>query len=539
MAQASPVSQLCSALLACFGTMTTDGHSSEVAHARYTSSSQRSVARRRAQASAAGLLAAAYQRVHDLEEQLAVFEALLGPSSASSDLVNRLAALAPCLLAQASAAATGLNAHSSRGLVSTDTHVLASAAKHNFGRPFQDITPSVARRDQRGTKPCGSSNSPGSALGCGPEQLAARDSAVLEVRSGGRTYSIAEPSEQECCAISGAVPPPPPTFSGDVACAHDIFCIDQSILAIVTPPSCHARTDCSSFDLQQLFLPCVGPPTTEVGPGDNDDLDMLRLQAAPSTTLPSGPLAFEPVLQFSKYFVVVQPLSELLDAQSDSIALLCARLDSFNVDAPDWLPSAYGRDPGDADVSCSEDAVPPSCDGLHYCFSGFGVEAFGDEADEQTPRDKSCAVVPLYDSDYVDCDGDAFAFIDVGNFVALKQASRFSFHLVLDIFNLLIGEIFPPRSGEGDGYPLRPVAPERLCYGYLPPTPRDDVLHVHAPACIQAHMKRYSFKSTTRTSSDVPPPSQGAMLASSALFTSQTAAPSAYATDQAGECKQQ
>ena len=67
-----------------------------------------------------------------------------------AELVSRLAAQVPCLQAQIDAAASGFASHSSSGLVSRDTHVLSTAARHQFKESHIGKSVSMARALQRG-----------------------------------------------------------------------------------------------------------------------------------------------------------------------------------------------------------------------------------------------------------------------------------------------------------------------------------------------------------------------------------------------------
>ena len=68
------------------------------------------------------------------------------------EIGQRLATIAPALKAQLCAAAAGIEMHSSRNLLDADAHVLSGAAKHNFKHPRRQITPAIARREQRSSR---------------------------------------------------------------------------------------------------------------------------------------------------------------------------------------------------------------------------------------------------------------------------------------------------------------------------------------------------------------------------------------------------
>ena len=82
----------------------------------------------------------------------ATLEAVIQDSSNDVDeeLVCRLAAQVPCLKAQIDAAVNGCAAHSSARLVSRDTHVLSTAARHQFSESHIGKGVAEARRLQRG-----------------------------------------------------------------------------------------------------------------------------------------------------------------------------------------------------------------------------------------------------------------------------------------------------------------------------------------------------------------------------------------------------
>ena len=95
-----------------------------------------------------GRLAEARRRNAELELELAKCKQVLG----DPQIATRLLAIAPCLAAQAMAAKEGKPSHSSRRLVDNDTHVMSTAARHNFITPFEELSPSQARREQRGKR---------------------------------------------------------------------------------------------------------------------------------------------------------------------------------------------------------------------------------------------------------------------------------------------------------------------------------------------------------------------------------------------------
>ena len=80
--------------------------------------------------------------MQELEAEVSALQ-VVACIGAQSELVSRLLALAPCLLAQERA-----GARSSAGLVSHDTQVLANAAEHQFEESFIGLTLAIARRRQ-------------------------------------------------------------------------------------------------------------------------------------------------------------------------------------------------------------------------------------------------------------------------------------------------------------------------------------------------------------------------------------------------------
>ena len=82
----------------------------------------------------------------------AIIDAVIQDHSNDVDeeLVSRLAAQVPCLKAQIDAAANGFAAHSSAQLVSRGTHVLSTAARHQFSESHIGKSVADARRLQRG-----------------------------------------------------------------------------------------------------------------------------------------------------------------------------------------------------------------------------------------------------------------------------------------------------------------------------------------------------------------------------------------------------
>ena len=88
--------------------------------------------------------------VSDSEAEDAREQSASGPTQREVD--DRLQALRVVLTAQAEAAEQGMPARSSRGLVDADDHILANAARHEFGTPFRQVTPASARKAQRGKR---------------------------------------------------------------------------------------------------------------------------------------------------------------------------------------------------------------------------------------------------------------------------------------------------------------------------------------------------------------------------------------------------
>ena len=72
--------------------------------------------------------------------------------SCEEDIEARLKALRVVLEAQLAASRQGRAQHSASGLVSTDANVMANAARHEFSKPFVDLTPAGARQLQRGRR---------------------------------------------------------------------------------------------------------------------------------------------------------------------------------------------------------------------------------------------------------------------------------------------------------------------------------------------------------------------------------------------------
>eukprot|EP00930_Biecheleria_cincta_P015274 TRINITY_DN12797_c0_g1_i1.p1 TRINITY_DN12797_c0_g1~~TRINITY_DN12797_c0_g1_i1.p1 ORF type:complete len:779 (-),score=111.86 TRINITY_DN12797_c0_g1_i1:384-2720(-) len=154
------------------------------------SSSASSSASRRARQSAArqaeaGKLEAAFVKIRRLELELALHQ-----NRYSANVQARLSALAPALEAQETAAARGLPAHSSSGLLPPDDHVMATAARHQFAQDFRDITPAKARRSQRGAR-----------------RAAVSDCASAPSASSARSGSSS--ADEEASSLQGAQAAPP------------------------------------------------------------------------------------------------------------------------------------------------------------------------------------------------------------------------------------------------------------------------------------------------------------------------------------------
>ena len=79
-------------------------------------------------------------------------------SRSPPEVEDRLDALRPCLAAQHVASLAGQDARTSSGLVRSDVHVLAGAAKHQWGQPIATLSPAAARRAQRGRRAPRSNN---------------------------------------------------------------------------------------------------------------------------------------------------------------------------------------------------------------------------------------------------------------------------------------------------------------------------------------------------------------------------------------------
>ena len=142
----------------------------------------------------AGKLEAAYSKIRRLELELAVQK-----QHYSDNVQARLAAIAPALEAQETAAAHGLPAHSSSGLLDPDDHTMSSAAKHQFAEHFRDITPSKARRAQRGAK-----RTPATADACVASQLLkAASSNCSEASITSAVSNTADIASGLCCSSPG------------------------------------------------------------------------------------------------------------------------------------------------------------------------------------------------------------------------------------------------------------------------------------------------------------------------------------------------
>ena len=74
-------------------------------------------------------------------------------SEGQGELAARLLALVPGISAQIASAGRGHHVHTSATLIPRDEHILGGAAKHNFRLPMRQITPSIAKKMQRGRKP--------------------------------------------------------------------------------------------------------------------------------------------------------------------------------------------------------------------------------------------------------------------------------------------------------------------------------------------------------------------------------------------------
>ena len=226
----------------------------------------------------------------------ALLDAMIQDKSVSvnEELVSRLSAQVPCLQAQLLAASCGSVARSSAGFVAQDVHVLANAARHQFSESHIGKTASEARKLQRGR--------------------------------------------------------PLPPVSADIP---PFAFVDDAVVAIVHKGILQEHGYVSVHDIRMLDLPIVQlPQLVELPPPPPPPLPMPPLSQVPS---------WEP-LPFHTYGCIEcigkKPLSDFLDAQASSIAILCGRLDAlpdmgatvftttgdfdWNIEADPWIPGLSG-----------------------------------------------------------------------------------------------------------------------------------------------------------------------------------------------------
>ena len=211
--------------------------------------------------------------------------------------------------------------------------------------------------------------------------------------------------------------------------------IDPVILAIQFQETL-VKLAATEVDINRLALPVVPPPDEAIV--DN-----------------SKP---------PKCFVLVQPLSELLDVQADTIALLCARLDAYQ---EQWFTKPF-KFHGTETSQLRADA-------------DTFVPAFANNFPEQPSSEPQVAITK---------------YSSMRSQPLKAETAHISQLLAHD------DPILDPALGRTSGHSM---------YGDCSP---------------QVRMKRYSFR-------------RSAMLSTEAVRFPISLAPSTYATDKAGECRQQ